>query len=257
MLRTAFATPIRSWPVALTASEPPRPGSAPWWLARSRARPERRPRKDGITLERIVAVAVDVVQAEGHEALTMRRVAERLATGPASLYRHVAGRDELVALVVDHVLGSVPRERAPAGDWRTKLEWWARHFRAHLLVHRAFVPLITSAQLLGPCSMQGREAIVSMLVRQGFRPVDAVRTQLIVQHWIVATVQLDVRAAARTPAERRQLRELFAGQDPARFPTVVAHADILSTQRSEDEFEFGLRAMLDGVAGLRSAPDAT
>lgn len=242
--------------MALTASEPLLPGSAPWWLARTRARPERRPRKEGITLDRIVATAVEVVQAEGADALTMRRVADQLGTGPASLYRHVAGRDELVALVVDHVIGSIPRRRPPQGDWRTLLEWMARHFRAHLLVHRAFVPLITSAQLLGPCSMRGREAIVSMLVRRGFAPVDAVRTQLVLQHFIVATVQLEVRAAARTPAERRQLRELFAGQDPARFPTVVAHADILSTQRSEDEFEFGLRAMLDGVAGLRSAPDA-
>jgi AcrR family transcriptional regulator len=223
-------------------------------LARSRARPERRPRKDGITLERIVAVAVEVVQTEGHEALTMRRVADKLATGPASLYRHVAGRDELVALVVDHVLGSVPRGRPPAGGWRVKLEWWARNFRAHLLVHRAAVPLIASAQLLGPSSMEGREAIVSMLVRKGFRPVDAVRTQLIVQHWIVATVQLDVRAAARTPAERRQLRELFEGQDPDRFPTVVANAHVLATQRSEDEFEFGLQAILAGLDDPGTGP---
>ena len=240
--------------MAVTASEPPRPGSAPWWLGRTRARPERRPRKDGITLERIVAVAVEVVQAEGHEALTMRRLAERLGTGPASLYRHVAGRDELVALVVDHVIGSLPRERPPRGDWRTRLEWLARRIRDHLLVHRAFVPLITSAQLLGPSSMRGREAVVSMLLRAGFTPVDAVRTQLILQHFIVATVQLEVRAAARTPAERRQLRELFAGQDPARFPTVVAHAGVLATQRSEDEFEFGLRAILDGVAPMQGDP---
>jgi AcrR family transcriptional regulator len=238
--------------MALTADDPPRPGSAPWWLDRARARPERRPRKDGITLERIVAVAVEVVQAEGHEALTMRRVADVLGTGPASLYRHVAGRDELVALVVDHVIGSLPRVRPPRGDWRTLAEWTARRFRDHLLDHRAFVPLITSAQLLGPRSMRGREAVVSMLIRQGFSPVDAVRTQLVLQHFIVATVQLDVRAAARTPAERRQLRQLFAGQDPERFPTVVAHAGILSTQRSEDEFEFGLQAMLDGIAWLRS-----
>ncbi len=102
--------------------------------------------------------------------------------------------------------------------------------------------------------MLGREAIVSMLVRQGFRPVDAVRTQLIVLHWIVATVQLDVRAAARTPDERSQLRELFADQDPERFPTVVANADVLATQRSEDEFEFGLQAILAGIADLRIDP---
>jgi AcrR family transcriptional regulator len=234
--------------MAVPATEPLRPGSAPWWLERARARPERRPRKQGITLERIVAVAVDLVQAEGYEALTMRRLAEQLGTGPASLYRHVAGRDELVALVVDHVIGALPRERPPRGDWRVKLEWLARRLRAHLLVHRAFVPLITSAQLLGPSSMRGREAVLSMLLREGFAPVDAVRTQLILQHFIVATVQLDVRAAARTPAERRQMRELFASQDPARFPTVVAHADVLSTQRSEDEFEFGLQAILDGVS---------
>jgi AcrR family transcriptional regulator len=157
----------------------------------------------------------------------MRRVADVLGTGPASLYRHVAGRDELVALVVDHVIGSLPRARPPRGDWRTLAEWTARRFRAHLLDHRAFVPLITSAQLLGPQSMRGRESVVSMLIRQGFSPVDAVRTQLVLQHFIVATVQLDVRAAARTPAAPPAVRRPGPGTlphrgDPRRHPVDAA-----------------------------------
>lgn len=242
--------------MALAAEDSPLPGSAAWWLARSREPAERRPRKDGITLERVIAAAIGVIDADGHEALTMRRVADELGTGAASLYRHVASREELIALVVDDVIGSLSGAPPPGVGWRASAEWLARRFREHLLAHRGVVPLISAAQLLGPSSMLGREVAISLLVAAGFAPEDAVRSYLAILHFVVATVQLDVRAAARAPAERRVLRELFASQDPDRFPTVVAHAGLLAAQRSEDEFEFGLRAMLDGIeCGLRAMPD--
>jgi AcrR family transcriptional regulator len=237
--------------VGAPATQVPRPASAAWWVNRGRFELDRRPRKDGLTLERIISVAIGIVQRDGHAALTMRRVADELGTGAASLYRHIDGREDLLALVVDHVVGAVPPAEPPPGHWRTNLEWMARRFRAHLLAQQAFVPLITSAQLLGPNSMRGREAVLSLLIAAGFRPEDAVRTQLTLQHFVISTVAAEVRAEARTPDECRHVRDLFAGLDPERYRTVVAHADVLAAHRTEDEFEFGLQAILDGVEALR------
>jgi AcrR family transcriptional regulator len=221
-------------------------------LARAASSAERRPRADGITLDRIVGAALTVLEAGGEEALTMRRVADELDTGAASLYRHVAGREELIVLVVDHVLGTASVTLDDQMEWREQAETMARDFRAHLLAHREVVPLIGAAQGLGPNSIVAREVAISRLVAAGFAPEDAVRAFLAMWRLVVTTVQLETRSTARTKAERQVLRRLFKNQDPSAFPTVVKLADILAAQTSEDEFEFGLRAILDGLDPLRS-----
>lgn len=231
------------------------PGSAGWWLARLQVPKARRLREDGITLDRIVETAVDIVRAYGHEALTMRRLADQLGTGPASLYRHVASREELIALIVDHVVSSGAGKLPAGGDWRAAAERLARLYRKHLLANREFVPLLASAQMLGPNAIRAREAGVALFVRAGFSPDDAVRSYLTIVRFVMAEVQLDVRWAARTEAERRLLRELFASQDPQQCPMVVEHAGTLASQSSDDEFEFGLAAILEGISRRQEVPD--
>jgi AcrR family transcriptional regulator len=76
--------------MAVPFESKPSPGSAPWWLARRITASRRRPRADGLTVDRISEAALQVAERDGLEALTMRRVADELGTGPASLYRHVA-----------------------------------------------------------------------------------------------------------------------------------------------------------------------
>ena len=92
------------------------PGSAGWWLERRARDDRRRPRVDGLSIERMIITAIAVVDDEGLDALTVRRLAADLETGSASLYRHVASRDELLVLMVDHVLGEIvfPDEHLPA-----------------------------------------------------------------------------------------------------------------------------------------------
>lgn len=230
------------------------PGSAAWWLEREAASRPMRPRADGITLDRILDAALQVTEEEGADALTMRRVAERLGTGAASLYRHVASRDELVVLLVDHVIG-LPRSTAPppaSADWRARLTRTARNLREHLLLHRAVVPLITAAQMLGPSTMRGREAVLRYLVADGFDPATAIRVHMTVWHFTVATVQLDARHGARTAEERTVLRDLFAAQEANGLPLVAEHAERFATHDSETEFEFGLAALLVGFEHLRT-----
>lgn len=227
------------------------PGSATWWLAR-RSQSDRRPRKDGLTLESIVEVALAVVSADGAHALTMRRVAEELNTGAASLYRHVGGRDELIALVVDHVLGTMDPIQPTKDDWRATMEDAARTFRSHLYEHLNVVPLMRSAQMLGPNSMAAREVVLSTLIGRGLKAEDAISAYLAIVHFAVANVQLDARSGAHDELSRQDRATLFASLDAAQFPCVVEHADELAAHTNEREFDFGLGAILDRVERLAS-----
>ncbi|MBK5222467.1 MAG: TetR/AcrR family transcriptional regulator C-terminal domain-containing protein [Acidimicrobiia bacterium] len=234
----------------------PAPGSARWWLARETdARPSRQ-RADGITLRRILDAALLVLQEEGADALTMRRVAERLDTGAASLYRHIASRDELVVLLVDDVIGLPKSNPIQATDWRQRLIRTARNLRGHLLQHRAVVPLITAAQMIGPSSMRGREAVLRYLLADGFDPETAIRIHMTVTHFTVATVQLESRLGARTASERSQLRALFAAQGEHGLSLVSDHAELFAAHESDTEFEFGLAALIHGFEHLRDPPNA-
>src|SRR5215470_993531 len=88
-----------------------------------RDRPHKGP-KPGLSLERIVAAAVQVADAEGLAAVSMSRVAAELGTAPMSLYRYVAAKDELLALMFDAAYG--PSPTGPGGDagWRAGLSRW-------------------------------------------------------------------------------------------------------------------------------------
>lgn len=228
--------------------EQPFVGTGGWWLLRTQSPLRRRARKDGITEQRITAAALRILETDGHDALTMRRIAQELGTGPASIYRHVASREELTVLVVDHVLGLHDATPPANGDWRQTARWGAGELRRHLLAHPAVVPLITSAQMLGPNSMRGRDFALRTLISAGFSPHVAVRSYLSIVHFTVACVQLDLRTAAHTDHQRQVLHDYFAHQDPTRYPEVVTHADVLATHNSDAEFTFGLNAILDGIS---------
>ena len=89
-------------------------------LLRERPEPAR---KRGLTVDRVVTAAVALADAEGIDAVSMSRVAERLGFTTMSLYRHVRSKDELVLLMVNEAAGE-PDEYVD-GDWRARLEQWS------------------------------------------------------------------------------------------------------------------------------------
>jgi AcrR family transcriptional regulator len=93
------------------------------WVAEAEAAPGRPRRRSGLDLGQIVRAAVEIADAEGLEAVSMRRVATQLDTGAMSLYRHVPDKDALVLMMIDATLDGVRGESTPAGsaDWRASL----------------------------------------------------------------------------------------------------------------------------------------
>jgi len=89
----------------------------PPWKAAPRQRPARAP----LSPEAIVDAALRVLDREGSTGLSMRRVADELGTGPASLYWHVANKDALVDLIIDRVAGEVPLPEPDPDRWQEQL----------------------------------------------------------------------------------------------------------------------------------------
>src|SRR3954453_8973113 len=104
--------------MARNPGRPPRPEpQMPW------TRPDFRPRgaHPALGREQIVRAAMEIADAEGLEAISMRRVAAGLGAGTMSLYWYVAGKDELLDLMVDAAFGEFRIPDRPTGDWRADL----------------------------------------------------------------------------------------------------------------------------------------
>jgi AcrR family transcriptional regulator len=239
MFARASATAVGAAPV----------GSAKWWRDRYLLRLRARGRD--LSIEGICSAALEVIDQGGLRELTMRRVAEELGTGAASLYRHFASRDELLVEVADLVLGEL-EAADPALGWREAVEKLAHDLRRLLVGHRGVVLIASNAPLLGPNAMRVRELFWSVMVRDGCDPEFAVRTYGSVIHFVASSAIFSA-AAMRRGAEPWKgttssgLLELLDLLPSSQYPTVLKLSNLADKPDPEHDFQFGLRALLDGM----------
>ncbi|HKF78182.1 MAG TPA: TetR/AcrR family transcriptional regulator [Candidatus Dormibacteraeota bacterium] len=225
---------------------PPVAGSARWWRQRERRLFRRRPRADGLTIERIIEVALGVIDGDGLEALTVRRIASEFETGSASLYRHFSSREELLVLLVDNVIGSVRLPPARLSG-RAKVEWLAGELRRVLMSHPHLVPALRASPLLGPNAMRGADSALASLIEAGYEPVVAVRAYLALVDYVLGTVFFDTRTSSRRRGRGTASGERIDALPDEAFPTLRAHQVAFAAPSEEEVFSFGLRAFLDGL----------
>lgn len=220
------------------ASDADVPGSAAWWTARQEMATRRRPRADGLTIDRIVEAAILLVDAEGLPTLTVRRLADDLGTGSASLYRHVASREELLVLMVDHVLGEV---LLPDDDLAPliRIERLAGELRRVLLSHERLLPALTASPLVGPNAVAGIEVGLTSALDAGFAPEVAAAAVLALIDFVLGTVYFDTSSAGRS----------FAGSD------VDPGEPLTATPVADEVFAFGLATFLSGLVHRSGAAD--
>ncbi len=226
------------------------PGSPAWWAARhGRAEPERRV---PITLSRIISAALELIDREGLGALSMRNLATELRTGTTTLYRYVAGKDEVLVLVADAVLGETQLRRPLDGSgWREVLEELAHSMRTALSHHPNVAALFATAVPVGPNSLRGRELSLSVLRACGFDKQLAADVYTALAHQVLASVlqasMNDFRAGGLGTSKSLTLRDFYRTLPAEQYPHLVELADELTSRTATEEFEFGLRCLLDGV----------
>jgi AcrR family transcriptional regulator len=213
-----------------------------------------RGRKPGMTVERIVAAAIAVADADGMDALTMRRVADALGVGTMSLYRYLPGKAELYELMLDAVMGEGDLPEPDPAGWRASLATFARVSLAGYRRHPWLMDASLSRGLMGPNQAAVLDALLRTISGLGLTGGQ----MMAVVGVLISYVRGRARQLAETAgAEQRsgvsderfwqEFAPLLAPHlDAERFPTLagVWLADNLSW---EDEFEFGLERVLDGI----------
>jgi AcrR family transcriptional regulator len=201
-------------------------------------------------VDRIIDAAVELVDEVGPGEFSMRLLAQRLQSSTATLYRHFAGKDEILVQVVDHVLGEVPRHFphiADTSSWQERLVASAEALFRTLRKHPKVVSLFDNHIPLGPRALAGREAAIGIMLAGGFSPEVAARAYTAVAHYVIGfAIQLPAAGTAGRK-ETQDLRDFYSSLDPARYPATVTSASFLPSSL-DDEFHFGLQLLVDGLA---------
>jgi AcrR family transcriptional regulator len=228
------------------------PTPEPPWAQRPEGRPARRV---SLTREGIVDAALVVLDRDGLEGFSMRAVAEELGTGAGSLYWHVRGKEELLNLMVDRVIGELEVPDPDPPRWQEQTKELARDMRRLLKSHRDIARITFGRIPLGPNAMDANERILAML-REGGVPD---RTAA----WVVDLMALYIGAFAfeeslglasptgeDLPPEQvvEMIGSYFRSLPAERFPNTFAVLEHLTAGDVDERFEFGLGVLVRGLA---------
>lgn len=211
----------------------------------------RRPGRPPVPLERIVSTALQIVDDEGVDALSMRTLAQRLGSGTATLYRHFDNRAALVAHVVDRMFGAVELngDELLAMGWQQALRTVAHTMFEALARHRNAARLMVEEIPLGPNAMALREYCVAALLDSGFPPRLAAHAFATFSRYVLGFAMQVNGHGGGGQVDDAQVSAVFQSVDPALFPATVTVAGSMPVP-IEDEFSFGLELLLSGLAVL-------
>ena len=264
------------WPFFRYPRSYPRPGRA----SREEAREQRiaghvqrhrehgtqPPRRDrGLSRAEIVSTAIAVADAEGPDAINMRRIARELGAGAMSLYWHVGSKEELLDLMLESIEAEIEVPE-PSGDWRADLAAFAHRTRAVMSRHRWAMEFIGSRPPSGPNDARNLERLLGLL--DGLAVADARLSMDIfgtVATYVMGAVMREAQEirgqrdqeraeAAMTEEEIRATRERYYKwfEASGRYPRIVrlmeSGVDPDDPATRDERFQFGLDCVLDGIA---------
>jgi AcrR family transcriptional regulator len=223
--------------------------------------------RQGLTVDRIVASATALADADGLDAVTMRRLAADLGVVPMTLYTYVPGKAELLDLMLDAACQRMPRTDTTGQPWRQRVTAIAAENRALFEAHPWAAAITTGRPPLGPGLMAKYEHELAALDGLGLDDIqmDAALIHLLtfVQAWARAAADFQVTRQDTDMDEEQWwaasgplLQKLL---DPGAYPLATrvgtaagtAHRGAYDPQHA---YDFGLRTILDGLAALIDTP---
>ncbi|MGW6687170.1 TetR/AcrR family transcriptional regulator [Streptomyces sp. NPDC054961] len=263
----------------MAADPPALPGSPDWWATRPvpPATPEG-PRRGRPALDtgRVIDTALRLVDEHGAQQFSLRMLADALGSGTATLYRHFAGKDEILAYVVDRVLGEADltdlsgaaapaagsgrdadtdadTDAGPGATWQGALTATAHRLYGALRRHPDVLPLLMAQVPVGPHGLAQRERVLGALLGHGL-PVDlAARAFTAVGHYVIGFAAQQHGPAA-APENGPRLAAFYGRLDPAAYPALTEAAPALTSVPVDEEFRFGLALLVHGLEQLHPAP---
>jgi AcrR family transcriptional regulator len=203
----------------------------------------------GVTRQAVARAAAELVASDGLEALSVRRVANRLGVWPTTVMHHAGGRREgLLVLLVEHLAAGIRTE--PHGGWRSRLTALGQEIRRVALAHRGLADELLRSGATGPQALRVADAILGALQDAGLDHDDAQDAYDVFFAYVLGSAgrQATATAPARWRGFERALDQAEAGAYPA-----LRRAAGAGTARDDDaRFAAGLALVLDAVAARAS-----
>ena len=218
--------------------------------------------KQRLSRELVLSTALALVDAEGLDALTMRRLGQELGRDPMSLYRYAENRAALLDGVSELVLNELsvfPDDP----DWQVQLRRIAHDLRRLALRHPNVVPLLVTRPLSTPLglrplgTLRPLEQILALLIDAGFSPADALHVYRAYYGFLYGHILNEMQEFVVDPDENEALLRLGLHRLPAKdFPRLRALAPVLADYDGMAELDEGITILLSGLAARLSLPEA-
>jgi AcrR family transcriptional regulator len=198
-----------------------------------------RPRQALLTRQRIVEVAMSIIDAEGLDALSTRKLATELDVRAPSLYNHFATKEQILDAVGDTIIAEVDISMFGRDPWAQALRSWARGYRAALAAHPNIVPFLARGPGRRPAALGLADAVYGGLVDAGWPPSYATRIGALMRYLVAgSTLGSFARGFIDDP-------EFYA----ERYPHLGGAHRLKDHQHQVDEgaFELGLETLISGL----------
>jgi AcrR family transcriptional regulator len=198
-----------------------------------------------LTPERITTTALELLDRDGLDAFSMRRLADELGVGTMSIYTYFRGKGELLDAVMD--AAATPQAQLDvSGSWRERAIAIALAVRANLERHPALVQIRLRRTILRPRQFNVTEAAVSRLIEAGLSKAEAARAFRVLFTYTFGYVAFSPSASEEVM--RREVRAAMASLPPDEYPTLSSMADEAAAAAAGDEqYLYGLNLLLDGI----------
>jgi AcrR family transcriptional regulator len=211
-------------------------------------------RRPSLSRVQVLSTALDLVDAEGLEALTMRGLAQRLGRDPMTLYRYAENHAALLDGVAERVLEELVIDTEL--PWPQALRRTAHDFRELALRHPHAVPLLVTRPLGTPLglrplgTLRPLEQLLGLLIRAGFAPADALHVYRAFFGFLHGHVLNELQELVADPDETDDLLRLGLNHLPPRsFPLLRGLAPVLADYDGAAELAKGLDILLAGLQG--------
>jgi AcrR family transcriptional regulator len=228
------------------------PGLPPWRRP-PRSSAGRAPRAS-LDRDRIVRTALELVDAEGIDALSFRRVAANLGVTPMSLYWHVADKAELLELVGNAVLEEIELPERD-GPWTEQLREVHRRMFVVLLRHRNAADVVAGRARFGPAGLAAFERILEILLDAGLSPESAFDAYMALYQFFLGFITTTGRAPEFVAGQREGWAYMQTLPE-SRFPAIRTVVPVIGRRPPEESLELGLDVLISGIAA-RLAPGST
>jgi len=203
-----------------------------------------------LSRDRVIRAAVELIEREGADALSMRALAADLGVAVMSLYNHVPSKAALLDGVAEHIMGGMSVADDPDAHWTERGRALVRAFRKVAHDHPRCVTIVLTRKIDAPSGLRPVERALAIADDAGFDGETSVRIMRALLAYALGAQLREVGAAKMLDYLPDDAAEHAGRLDAAEFPHVIALWQNLLRHDPETDFEFGLDLLINALDGL-------